>query len=266
MALGSERSLLIRNPLKRAVVARFGDTHFGRVLRFFYFARALDRLALQPGSILDAGCGKGYFALYLARRFPGARIVAMDLGRADLGEAERIRRAAGIGNVVFAHGDIQGGLGNERFDLIVSSEVLEYVPDEMRALRNLCDALRPGGALLIHLMHAEGAYRRTGVRRLFHRRAEQWRDDGMVRAGYTETGLAAQLAHAGFADVSVQPTFGPVGMFAHSCFELGRTWPAPLYLAMFPVLVLLARWDARARIQSGGGMLATGMKRGSSAQ
>ncbi len=260
MALGSERSRLINNPLKRAVVSLFGDVHFGRVLRFRYFIHAIDQMALRPTTILDAGCGKGYFALYLARRFPAARVVAIDLGRAELQEAELIRCVAGIGNLVFVHGDIQGGLGVDTFDLIVSSEVLEYVPDEDRAMRHLREALRPDGILLLHLMHAEGGYSRCGARRLFNRHPEQWRDDGMVRAGYTETGLAMQLERAGFADVTVQPTFGPIGMFAHSWFEIGRTWPAPCYLAIFPLLIALARWDVRASKKSGGGMLAMGLK------
>src|SRR5690349_19882368 len=106
MALGNERSLLIKHPLKRAVVALLGDTHFGRVLRFLYLKRALDQLSLQPNAILDAGCGKGYLSLYLAKCFPAAQVIAMDLGAGDLAEAERMRVAARIDNLAFVRGDI----------------------------------------------------------------------------------------------------------------------------------------------------------------
>src|SRR5262245_23841934 len=96
MAIGSERSLLIDNRFKRAIVSLTGDTHFGRVLRFMYFKQALDKLSLHPNSILDAGCGKGYMSIYLARRFPDARVIGMDLGPTDLIEAERLRQAAQV--------------------------------------------------------------------------------------------------------------------------------------------------------------------------
>ena len=260
MAIGSERSLLIDNRFKRAIVAVVGDTHFGRVLRFFYFKQALDKLPFYPGSILDAGCGKGYLSIYLARRYPNARVVGMDLGRADLVEAECIRQAAHLNNLAFVHGDVQRPIGVNAFDLIVSSEVLEYVPDETAALKHLNQALRPGGILLLHLMHAEGGYRQLGARRLFKTQPGQWRDTGMVRAGYTERDLEAQLKHVGFTDIALEPTFGVIGMFAHSWFEVGRTWPAPLYFLLFPLLVLLGHCDVRARKVHGGALLATGRK------
>ena len=43
----------------------------------------------------------------------------------------------------------QGSLGVERFDCIVLTQVLQLVPDTGTALRNLYDALAPGGTLLI---------------------------------------------------------------------------------------------------------------------
>lgn len=260
MALGSERGLLIDNPAKRAVVRLVGDTHFGRVLRFLYFRQALDHLALRPRAILDAGCGKGYLSLYLARRFPGARVLATDIGAADLDEAERARHAARAENLAFVRADLQQPIGVGAFDLIISSEVLEYVSDEQRALANFHAALRPGGVLLLHLMHAEQGYRNVGARRIFKLPAAGWRDDGMVRAGYTEDGLLTLLQSAGFADIQITATFGRLGMLAHSWFEVGRTWPAPLYLALFPFLVILAHLDTGQAKSHGGGLLTIARK------
>jgi len=260
MAIGSERSLLIDNPAKRAIVRLVGDTHFGRVLRFLHLRRALDQQDMRPAAVLDAGCGKGYLSLYLAKRYPEAWVVGMDTSAEDIRTAQRMRRAARVENLSFLRGDLQQPIGAGAYDLIVSSEVLEYVPDEAAALRQLFEALRPGGALLLHLMHAEGGYRRVGLRRLFARDVAAWRDTGMARAGYTERGLEERLRAAGFVGAQLRPTFGPIGMFAHTLFEAGREWPAALYLPLFPLLVALGHWDVRATSASGGAILAIAWK------
>src|SRR5262245_28435446 len=117
MMLGRERSLLIDNPLKRAVIGIVGDTHIGRVLRFFYLKRALDTLALEPSTILDAGCGKGYMSIYLAKRFPRAQVIGIDLNQADLAEAERVRKAAKLQNMAFLRCDLQDLIAVNIFDL-----------------------------------------------------------------------------------------------------------------------------------------------------
>lgn len=260
MAIGSERSLLIDNLAKRAVVRLLGDTHFGRVLRFLHLRRALDELAPRPAAVLDAGCGKGHMSLYLAKRYPDAWVVGVDKAAEDVATAERIRRAAAIENVGFMCGDLQQPLGANIYDLIISSEVLEYVADEAAALEHMFLALRPGGALVLHLMHAEGGYRRVGLRRLLARDVRGWRDTGMARAGYTEHSLRERLRSAGFAIVELRPTFGPIGMFAHTLFEVGRDWPPALYLPLFLLLVPLGHWDARTRTASGGAILAIARK------
>lgn len=263
MAFGHERSLLVDNLLKRAVVGMVGDTHFGRVLRFLYLRSALDRLPVEPQTVLDAGAGKGYLSLYLAQRYAGARIVGADISAVDLVEAERIRRAAHLENLMFVRSDLAQPVGENTYDLIVSSEVLEYVLDEEAALRNLHQSLRPGGTLLLHLMHAEGGYRQLGARRLFGVRSHEWRDTGMARAGYTEERLAHLLQRVGFEDIEVALTFGDMGMLAHSWFEVGRAWPAPLYLLLFPFLLACAYLDLRAAKTHGGGILAVGRKNAS---
>ena len=71
--------------------------------------------------VADLGTGSGAIALAIARARPQACAVATDISEAALevarGNAERLR----IGNVEFRQGDWYAGLGDGRFDVIVSN-------------------------------------------------------------------------------------------------------------------------------------------------
>ncbi|HEU4327392.1 MAG TPA: class I SAM-dependent methyltransferase [Roseiflexaceae bacterium] len=95
--------------------------------------------------ILDAGCGTGGNALFL-RRY--GRVTAMDLAPEAVALG-RTRLPGGLvrGSVL----DLPFEAGS--FDLVTSFDVLYHrgVPDEVHALREVAQVLRPGGRLLIRL-------------------------------------------------------------------------------------------------------------------
>lgn len=260
MALGRERKLIESNWLKRLIVGMIGDTHFGRVLRFLYFKQKLETLQSVPKTILDAGCGKGYMAMYLAKRYPHSCIVGVDINLNNLMEAEQIRNLAGLDNLIFICGDVQDVMAANAFDLIISSEVLEYIADEHAVLQQFYCSLRLGGELLLHLIDVDGGYEQLGARKLFGLQTQTWRDTGMIHTGYTKYILQDQLQSVGFSHIEIESTFGYLGMFAHSWFEVGRNWPSPLYLALFPLLLILGYLDTRVLKTRGGALLALARK------
>ena len=102
--------------------------------------------------ILIAGCGTGQHLVETARRFPRARIVAIDLSRASLGYAARKAHEAGIGNVELAQADLLALASTGRaFDVIEAVGVLHHLADPVAGWRSLVAALRPGGFLLAAL-------------------------------------------------------------------------------------------------------------------
>lgn len=98
--------------------------------------------------VLVAGCGSGRHTLETARRYRGARVLAVDLSRASLAYAKRKAREAGADNVTFAQADILALAGLDRtFDFIESSGVLHHLADPWAGWRTLVGLLRPGGVM-----------------------------------------------------------------------------------------------------------------------
>lgn len=106
--------------------------------------------ALSPGTALEAGCGEGANAVWLAAQ--GWRVTAVDVSATALGRA-RERAAAGGAKVAerieWVHADLTDGLPAEgSFDLVTAHYVHPTVPLE-EFLRRLAAAVVPGGTLLV---------------------------------------------------------------------------------------------------------------------
>ncbi|HEX6344615.1 class I SAM-dependent methyltransferase [Umezawaea sp.] len=101
--------------------------------------------------VLDVGAGTGTGSIALARRFPAARVVAVDVDERMLERVRDNARAAGLGDRVEAlRADVTTappGLGVA--DLVWCASALHEVADPDRAFRTLFEALRPGGVLAV---------------------------------------------------------------------------------------------------------------------
>jgi SAM-dependent methyltransferase len=110
--------------------------------------------SLQPGSVLDAGCGTGRVAIELARR--GVDVVGVDLDPAMLVRARG--KAAGL---TWVEGDLAEVDLGRRFDVVVlAGNVMIFLePGTERAVvANLARHLEPGGALIAGFELQPGRY------------------------------------------------------------------------------------------------------------
>ena len=159
-----------------------------------------DRLGLRPGDLLlDLGAGTGRHSFEALRR--GARVVALDLGLDDLGQARAWLGAMHAAGEVGPGGDslaVQGDalrlpFGDATFDRVVVSEVFEHIPADEAALREVRRVLRPGGT-------AAFSVPRFWPERVCWALSEEYHSNpgGHVRI-YRASELEAKMRRAGFS-------------------------------------------------------------------
>jgi len=116
-----------------------------------------DQLGLRAGDkVLDLGCGFGRHAFEAARR--GANVIALDAGREEVeGVAATFAAMVEAGELTgptLHTAAVQGDalhlpFPDGAFDRVICSEVLEHIPDDEGAMRELTRVLRRGGTMAI---------------------------------------------------------------------------------------------------------------------
>lgn len=102
-------------------------------------------------SVLDAACGVGYGTAILAEQ--AREVLGLDLSEEAVAYA---RERYGSENVRFRVADLlDPGLDDDAFDVIVSFETIEHVPDRDAYLAHLARALRPDGTYIVSTPRAE---------------------------------------------------------------------------------------------------------------
>ena len=94
---------------------------------------------------LDVGCGAGLLSEPLARL--GATVTGLDAARENIAAAHHHAEGQGLA-IDYRVGGIED-LGDERFDLVVSMEVVEHVSDPAAFIAGLAGALAEDGLLML---------------------------------------------------------------------------------------------------------------------
>lgn len=129
---------------KTAIAAAFGRAashydQFAGLQRHCGMALLAQVQDLRPDTVLDAGCGTGWFSRLWRQRH--ARVLALDLSREMLDTA-----AAQDSADQYLCGDIeQIPLGENQVDLVWSNLAVQWCSTLSRAVDELCRVTRPGG-------------------------------------------------------------------------------------------------------------------------
>ena len=114
------------------------------------------RFAITPGDrVLDMGCGGGRHAFALYRR--GADVTAFDMDAAELKDVAAMFAAMEQAGEVPAGASARTVRGTAydlpfadgSFDKVIAAEVLEHLPQDDRAMRELFRVLKPGGLIAV---------------------------------------------------------------------------------------------------------------------
>jgi SAM-dependent methyltransferase len=115
-----------------------------------------DRLGVRAGDrVLDMGCGAGRHAFELYRR--GAHVVALDHDATELkavaamfaGMAEEGQAPADATATAVRGDALALPFPDDAFDCVVASEILEHIPEDERAMRELTRVVKPGGSVAV---------------------------------------------------------------------------------------------------------------------
>jgi cyclopropane-fatty-acyl-phospholipid synthase len=120
-----------------------------------------ERAQLADGqAILELGCGWGSLSLYMAEKFPRARITGVSNSKTQKVFIDAQARERGLTNLQIITCDMNafepaGG----PFDRVVSIEMFEHMKNYRRLLGNIARWLKPGGRLFVHIFtHHRFAY------------------------------------------------------------------------------------------------------------
>jgi SAM-dependent methyltransferase len=111
-----------------------------------------DRLRVGPGTrVLDIGCGMGRHSYAAFRR--GAQVTAGDLDTTALAEVDKMSEAMVEEGQVPPGAQLKTEVVNVlempfddgSFDVVIASEILEHIPDDLRAMDEITRVLKPGG-------------------------------------------------------------------------------------------------------------------------
>lgn len=190
----ADRAALRHLLRKRRDTARaYFDELAGRFGRDYVPGRSWKALAealikvLNYRVVADLGAGEGTLAQLLAPH--AEQVIAVDLSPKMVEFGSELARGNGLQNLEYRLGDIEDPpIAAGTLDLAILSQALHHAEHPQRAIDAAFRCLRPGGRLIVLdlLQHQF-----EEARELY---ADRW-------LGFSESGLASMLEHAGFTGI-----------------------------------------------------------------
>jgi SAM-dependent methyltransferase len=193
--------------------------------------------------ILDAGSGPGVFSFELARRFPQASVLGMDLLEETIEACNHIAKKIQAVNVEFRKALIDQIQEKNAFNLIVCVDILEHIENDRAALHQMYSTAAQGGILVLHV---PALYRRYPV----WKKRLNFDVPTHVRTGYEPLDIQQKVEDAGFFILESGLTYGFWETLANNISFMitgAEMKNKSLYSLAFPVLNAISLLGARAR-------------------
>jgi ubiquinone/menaquinone biosynthesis C-methylase UbiE len=163
----------------------------------------LEALTPEDRRILDVGCGTSRFAAQVGRRFPGTRVVGLDLSAKMLSQGrDQCRRPGGPGDLVQADSE-RLPFADAVFDAVTCTHSFHHYPHQERVVAEMHRVLRPRGRLLI----IDGDRDRWWGRLVYDVAVVWWEGDVHHRSGRSFRRLFRRV---GFDEVCQRRHGGPL--------------------------------------------------------
>jgi ubiquinone/menaquinone biosynthesis C-methylase UbiE len=160
------------------------------------------RAGISAGQhVLDAGCGIGGSAVWLARH-AGARVTGVNLNPRQVMQAKELAARRGVLDLVrfFVADFACTGLPDESFDVVWALESFCYADDKQAVLAEAFRVLRPGGRLIL----ADGFLTRPHLTASEARIVERWSSGWAIPNVIDVETLERRLSGAGFGSIRLE--------------------------------------------------------------
>ncbi|MDX9881301.1 MAG: class I SAM-dependent methyltransferase [Prolixibacteraceae bacterium] len=258
-----------RRPILRKLFYRLLDWLLLRSWHIRRELRCLKNEGLSAPVIFDAGSGFGQYAYRMAKMFPGATIIAADIKEEQIADCKDFFSKTGLSEKVhFRLADLTRYSEKEKYDLIISVDVMEHIEEDRKVFGNFCQSLKPGGMLLISTPSDQGGSDTHG-----HEQEEGSHGfiDEHVRDGYNIMEIEEKLLTAGFRQVEARYSYGRPGKIS---WKLSMKYPILMlgasklffivlpfyYLLTFPFAVILNYLDVAIKHRTGTGLIVKAVK------
>jgi len=210
-------------------------------LRTWYVKRAIKQLLSGKKSsfeLFDAGSGFGQYSYFLANTFPKVNIHAIDVKQDYIEDCKQFFASININNVHFGVEDLTVPTHTNRFDFILSVDVMEHIEDDVQVFKNFYAAMHSGGKLLIHTPSNLGG---SDV----HQEGDKSFVEEHARDGYAVEDIRTKLENAGFNVLYTKYSYGRFGTIA---WRLGIKYPllmlnaSKAFFILLPFYYLLTLW------------------------
>ena len=257
--------LFKNNPLLRILFYKLLNI---LLLRTWHIKKEISRLKhIIPHApeILDAGSGFGQYSYYLAEKFKKGRITGIDINEGQISDCNTFARATRLSErLLFRVADLLNFHEPDKYDLILSVDVMEHIEEDIRVFKNLYGSLKKGGVLLISTPSDMGG---SDV----HHDGDKSFIDEHVREGYGIEDIYTRLKQAGFLQADARYSYGKPGKLS---WILSMKYPISLlnsskiffillpfyYLIVFPFCLILNFADVRVNHASGTGLIVKAVK------
>ncbi|MDX2130376.1 MAG: class I SAM-dependent methyltransferase [Chloroherpetonaceae bacterium] len=238
-------------------------------LREWYVKRELaSRLRGGRFAMYDAGSGFGQYSYYVASHFPDAEVYAVDVKEEQIDDCKKFFSAAGLRNAQFAVEDLTKVTHHNKFDVILSVDVMEHILDDVAVFRNFHRALKEGGTLIINTPsdlaedHDHDDHAHEGSMTFV---------DEHVRDGYSPKDITEKLTVAGFTEIRTSYTYGFWGnLYWHLALKVPLTllgfskllfiFLPMYYLLTFPFALVFMTLDINSMNETGSGIMVVAKK------
>lgn len=132
------------NPSSYEKVSRFQDEHFWFRGRNELICSLLRKYFPDVKSLLEIGCGTGQILRSVRQANPEMRLCGTEIHTCGLMYAQNC-----LSDIEFFQMDARRIPFQEEFDLVCAFDVIEHVDDDFSVLRQLCNACRPGGGIML---------------------------------------------------------------------------------------------------------------------